>query len=1037
MKLSIGMMVKNESKDLERCLQSLKPLRDAIKSELIIVDTGSDDNTVEIAKKYTDKVYFHPWNNDFAEMRNMTISYGKGEWFLVIDADEVLEKTEVIVDFLKSPISKKYGAAIVTVKNLADENDLANFSVLLSPRLFKNNDTFRYEGAVHNQPIFDGLTVKIEASILHYGYMSTDKALMEKKFLRTSAMLKSELEKDPDNIYYWYQLAVTYGMHNDHQEAVSIIEQAYAACKRIKVDFKEYMYIYTGMALMYQLTRNHQKVEEFCLEALTVKEGYIDIYYYLAEAQAVHQKYQESIDNYEKYLTLLEEENETKQDTSIIVYSIGQVELAYYNLSNLYKKVGNPEQALLYAGKLFSKNFIIDNLKNTIFMYIELNKYQELKKYYDLLMGQFDDIHEVFYEMIQNVTSEFSDNKMDAIAEVFQELDNNYGLLCKMILEDKKNAFTDKTIEAIKQLDISKLPIYYGEIIYYLLKQKYFLNTLFNNFQELRLNYYIEYIAKKHTNVSLQIYEYLQTYDTGTEIDDKKISKALCRYALMLDKLTPDQYKVIFDRYIRDGISYIQAVYNSIVIEDKLVYDVKNDEEIFFIYMYHAQCNTNLDSSEYIKYLREALQAFGAMKKGVGILLQQFEEDRSLQDSNNELLQYQKMIKENIKQFINKGDFIQASAVIAEYEQIIANDSDINEMKATIAMAEQGLEREVLTLEKPLQEVKILHGTMEIANQMHALTGGLQKNGYQARYVNYYSSYLGYQGDINIFQDCKTQQEVNGRINKFAKQALTEYDIFHFHFGTSLTLNNSDLPLLKSHGKKVLMNYWGSDVRRLSVAQKYNPYAMVKSTNESKIIQDMKKIAKYITHCVVGDQELNLYVKDYFPNVHILPVAIDIASYCPQTTKANPKPLFVHAPTSPEVKGTKHILRAIEILQQEYDFDFQLIQGMSHEQAKQAYQQADLIIDQILIGSHGVLAVEAMAMGKPVVCWISEYMRDKYFDDLPIIIANPDTITDVLRHILCNMDMLSELGKRGRRYVEKNHDADDIAERLISIYQKL
>ncbi|MGM0471746.1 MAG: glycosyltransferase, partial [Bacillota bacterium] len=66
MKLSIGMMVKNEEKHLQECLESLEPIREAINSELVIIDTGSDDNTVEIAKEFTDRIYFHEWNNHFA-----------------------------------------------------------------------------------------------------------------------------------------------------------------------------------------------------------------------------------------------------------------------------------------------------------------------------------------------------------------------------------------------------------------------------------------------------------------------------------------------------------------------------------------------------------------------------------------------------------------------------------------------------------------------------------------------------------------------------------------------------------------------------------------------------------------------------------------------------------------------------------------------------------------------------------------------------------------------------------------------------------
>ena len=94
MLLSIVMMVKNEEKYLDETLYALNDLRKDINTELIILDTGSNDNTVEIAKKYTDKVYFANWNNNFADMRNMSISYASGDWILILDADEKLTKQQ-------------------------------------------------------------------------------------------------------------------------------------------------------------------------------------------------------------------------------------------------------------------------------------------------------------------------------------------------------------------------------------------------------------------------------------------------------------------------------------------------------------------------------------------------------------------------------------------------------------------------------------------------------------------------------------------------------------------------------------------------------------------------------------------------------------------------------------------------------------------------------------------------------------------------------------------------------------------------------
>src|SRR5436190_22371274 len=85
-KLSLCMIVKNESKHLANCLESV----DGVVDEIIIVDTGSTDNTIEIAEKYGAKVFHYKWHDDFGAARNEALKYASGDWVLVLDADEVL-----------------------------------------------------------------------------------------------------------------------------------------------------------------------------------------------------------------------------------------------------------------------------------------------------------------------------------------------------------------------------------------------------------------------------------------------------------------------------------------------------------------------------------------------------------------------------------------------------------------------------------------------------------------------------------------------------------------------------------------------------------------------------------------------------------------------------------------------------------------------------------------------------------------------------------------------------------------------------------
>lgn len=346
-----------------------------------------------------------------------------------------------------------------------------------------------------------------------------------------------------------------------------------------------------------------------------------------------------------------------------------------------------------------------------------------------------------------------------------------------------------------------------------------------------------------------------------------------------------------------------------------------------------------------------------------------------------------------------------------------------------------------ITTTNPIKEskLKILNGTMEIANQANVYTTKLREMGYQAFSLNYYPTYLKYDADFvfNIWSQSYDRE----RLINIVSYMISEFDIFHFHFGTSLMLNNEDLPLLKRLNKKVVMHHWGSDVRTFSKALEISKYVKVKNRNEDEIKRKLKLLSKYISHCIVSDYEMFQYVNPYYEKIYIIPQAIDIKKYSckADTTKdtKDKKLLIVHAPTSPLIKGSDYIIAAINELKQKYDFDFQLIRGMLHEEAKSIYSQADLIIDQLLIGSHGLLAVEAMAMGKPVICWISDFMKDKYPDNLPIISANPENIKTVLEGILINPNSLSDLGQKGRRYVESQHNIDKIGMELLKVYNKL
>ncbi|MDO7204848.1 glycosyltransferase [Paraclostridium bifermentans] len=134
--LSIVMMVKNEQKYLDSTLKSLKPLMDKVNSELIILDTGSIDKTVDIAKIILQIFTMRKWNDNFGDMRNVSISYSKGEWVLILDADEQLIEYNKMVEFFNTDLHTKYNCASIELKSFtSEEEDIYNRASIL--RLFK------------------------------------------------------------------------------------------------------------------------------------------------------------------------------------------------------------------------------------------------------------------------------------------------------------------------------------------------------------------------------------------------------------------------------------------------------------------------------------------------------------------------------------------------------------------------------------------------------------------------------------------------------------------------------------------------------------------------------------------------------------------------------------------------------------------------------------------------------------------------------------------------------------------------------------
>ena len=207
--LTIGMIVKNESRCLERCLKALQPLRDAIPCELIIADTGSTDNTREIAERYADLVFDFPWIKDFSAARNAVVERASGLWYFSIDADEYLDADiSQLVVFLTGSQSRKIDLAGVVVRNYFNPDMLGDYTDGLLLRMMRMETGLRYTGSIHETlDTHPGMSwVELESVVLHHdGYALASEEASEEKTRRNMELLVQELEKNPEDLHRMMQ----------------------------------------------------------------------------------------------------------------------------------------------------------------------------------------------------------------------------------------------------------------------------------------------------------------------------------------------------------------------------------------------------------------------------------------------------------------------------------------------------------------------------------------------------------------------------------------------------------------------------------------------------------------------------------------------------------------------------------------------------------------------------------------------------------------------------------------------------------------
>ena len=274
--VSLCLIVKNEEKCLARCLESFKGVAD----EICIIDTGSTDSTVSIAKKYDAKIDFFEWNNNFSDARNASLALATKEWVIVVDADEYLRQEDktVLLNALKRV---EFDGFLIKTLNFNQEGT-NNHIVNLNQRIFKNNGNFKYEGRIHEQVKYINAGLKvggfatIDVGFFHTGYLRTEREEKQKN-KRNLEILSAAANEEPESMFSLFNLANE--LSNDptkKEEVLDLYNRAY--------EYRDFTAGFAPKLVMFRLlamirSNKFDEALEAVADGLTIYPEFTDLVY--------------------------------------------------------------------------------------------------------------------------------------------------------------------------------------------------------------------------------------------------------------------------------------------------------------------------------------------------------------------------------------------------------------------------------------------------------------------------------------------------------------------------------------------------------------------------------------------------------------------------------------------------------------------------------------------------------------------------------------------------------------------------------------
>jgi glycosyltransferase involved in cell wall biosynthesis len=308
--------------------------------------------------------------------------------------------------------------------------------------------------------------------------------------------------------------------------------------------------------------------------------------------------------------------------------------------------------------------------------------------------------------------------------------------------------------------------------------------------------------------------------------------------------------------------------------------------------------------------------------------------------------------------------------------------------------------------------LRVVHTPLNIAGIPWTNVQALRRKGVDAKLVVVERQRLHPEADVDLARPKSLWRRLPLEASAFFR-LLPQTDIFHFYGGYTLLPRTVQVPALRLARRKFVYHFLGSDIR---------------GRTREELAYGERADAQ-----IVGSYDAIRWV----PDAEVIPPGVELSTFTVPPPSEHERPIVVHAPSNRRRKGTEHVIEACRQLGLELD----LVEGLRHDEARRRYERADIVVDQLNAGWYGVFAIEAMALGKPVLTFLLdeavERTEQAFGVRVPIVRTSKETLTDDLRALAESPERRRAVGAASRRYVEAVHDLDVVTDRLIDLYRRL